>query len=113
MKFWKNLPSWLKGGIIVLVLYGLVTLILIPFGDGSSGSSGCSGDVCLDFPPWILPSLLAGGLLSLLPLPHVSGYWLSKAMLILFPVTYFFLGAIIGLVIGLIKKSIKTINNLT
>ena len=91
---------WLRGGIGLLLLYGLLTAILYPFGTGEW------------FPYWLIPSIIGG-----IPLSALF-HWLSSGIysgiysegltgFTLPIITYFILGAILGWLYGKIKNRNK------
>lgn len=83
---WKNLPSWLKGGIIVFVL----SILLFIFGTYSPMS-------LLTYPTSSLFAVYLEGKLSV-----------GARMFLFFlftAVMYFLVGAIIGFIVGKIRKT--------
>lgn len=105
---WKNLPKWLKGGLIGLGI-GILALLfqLIAFGTAESFKGP------LEFLSWILllltlPSMfitmLLGGLVGSLTgnKEYAEAFFFLGRYLV--PVIYFLIGALIGLVIP--KKKI-------
>ncbi len=93
---------WLRGGIIGVLLYGIITLILIPFGSTTS----CW--IC--FPYWTMPTLIvypiSSWLMSLLPM-QFQFYGGGQPEIRIAAILYFILGMIIGWVYGLIKTKRK------
>lgn len=84
---------WLRGGLIALSIYVVVTLILFPF--------GTIGKECYVFcmPYWILPSIFGGGIFSLFIRPG------HQILIFIIPIfVYFSLGSLIGLLYEKIKN---------
>ena len=87
---------WLRGGIGLLLLYGLLTAILYPFGTGQGEW----------LPYWSIPSVIGG--IPLFALFHRFGYFIDSIGSIIAPIiTYFILGAILGWLYGKIKNRNK------
>ena len=101
---WKTWPSWVKGGIITIIIVIILYLILLPFsGPCSIGTFDCSGG--LNYSSLIgIPAIL-----FILFLEEIS-LFIDNDMLIVIEVFvfsgifYFFIGAIIGWVVGKIRK---------
>ena len=95
---WKNLPSWLKGGIIVSILYLIIGLILIKYPCDSPGSFGgqCWGLEMY----FILISYPVLGILYRLEIDPKNKYLILIATFLV----YFVIGSIIGYIYGKIKS---------
>lgn len=91
---WRDLPTWLKGGIIGGII-GLVALLAIPLGT-FSGDNVDMLIIIAGFPTFLaLPSMFIIGTIS-----HgnvLAGIYLA-------PIIYFIIGAIIGWIVGKFKK---------
>lgn len=95
---WKKLPSWLKGGIILSVLYLIISLILIKY----PCSTGYLRGQCLGLGILFLVLSSPGlGILNLLSIEYSENLYL--AIIFTFSI-YFIIGAIIGWIIGKIKS---------
>ena len=91
---WRELPYWLRGGIIVFIITPLVFLIpLVAF--------PCYGVRC--------PSFISQITIDLLFLPNsiFPGNLLNLSFLLLPMIFYSFIGVIIGVLVGLIYGKIK------
>jgi len=99
MKFWKNLPSWVQGGIIGLVIF----LILSLFPDFSYNLFG--GDTPFSEMLYNLISRMPVFLSSvIIPInSYDEGAGFSRGITIP-PLFWFTVGAIVGLVVGSLKK---------
>ena len=98
---WKELPFWLKGGIIVSIIYLVIFLILkiIP-----CNSSGYLGGSCLGLSVLLLVLLSpASGILNLVGLDNNNIYLVGLLALII----YFIIGAFIGSIIKIVKSKNK------
>lgn len=87
---WKNLPSWVKGGIFLLILNLVLILIFFLITGGRATSNG--NIELLYWPSFLITDLL---------------YWGSNSVLAvtLFSSVFFFLvGAIIGFIVGKVKS---------
>jgi len=95
---WKNLPAWLKGGVILLIIN--IFLILLYFGIKFVIFLSLGNVLPGDHPIVLiyLPSfLITDGL-----------YWgrnTPMAIFIFSSISYFIVGVIIGWIVGKIKKS--------
>jgi len=91
---WKDWSYWLKGGIYALFIYGILTVILIPFG---IIGGGCSGFLCINIPYYFLPALLVTF--------FYGGFINSPATaFVIASFEYFIIGALIGWIYGKIKS---------
>jgi len=101
---WKKWPYWLKGGIISVGIAILSTLVLIPFGTPESGW----------FSYYSIPMFI-GAMPLVVLLALISGmndYAISNAFpgafLLYAAITYFLVGALVGLIYGKIKSKRPT-----
>ena len=97
MKFYKNWPYWLKGGVcalIILIIYAFfVALINLMFG-GVTPFSEWSGKIILSIPVSLVqlwPTLASDDISAMFAI------WLTVSLF------YFLIGAIIGLIVSKIK----------
>ncbi len=94
------MPSWLKGGMIVSILYLIIGLILIKY---PCDSSGYLGGQCLGLGVLFIfissPSL---GILNLLGIEYSKNPYL---VIITTFFVYFIIGSILGWLYGKLKKS--------
>lgn len=97
----KNAKIWLKGGVYAILLFGILTLALIPF------KEMCDSHyfVCISY--WKLPTLPGLGLAMLIETLGIDfGAKPNFVFLIIFSIlAYFIIGALIGLIIGKIKQN--------
>ncbi len=90
---WKNAPLWLKGGIIAVILFIILTVVLIPTG----------GQSILGY--WMIPSLLSFILTYFLAgKMYLSWDHVVPLSLILSVIFYFVIGAVIGKIVSKIKS---------
>jgi len=94
---WKNWPYWLKGGIIVSILYLIIGLILIKYPCGDTMSGGQCWDFTMLF---ILISYSLLGILYRLGIDPQSKYLVLIATFLV----YFVIGSIIGWIYAIIKS---------
>lgn len=92
---WKNWPYWLKGGIILLIIHSILTLIGFLF---LYDSTDPNGDVALIILPNIIIPLIA---LNWMHLPLIFGKWSS---IFYFSIFWFIIGTLIGWIYGKIKS---------
>ncbi|OGZ63043.1 MAG: hypothetical protein A2812_02270 [Candidatus Staskawiczbacteria bacterium RIFCSPHIGHO2_01_FULL_36_16] len=97
------MKTWLKGGLIVVGIYILLTLVLIPMESYWDKGEGFFITI------WALPSFVGMLISSFIPLLHNSSSLLSSLLdltiLIITSLTFWFLiGSLIGLIIGKIKS---------
>jgi hypothetical protein len=98
---WKKMPGWLKGGVLLDILYIIITLILIPFGSTPGGFTT---------PYWIFPSSMGTPIIVLLSGGSIIGgtflyKWLIPLTILFALIIYFLIGSIIGFIISKIKSS--------
>jgi uncharacterized membrane protein YeaQ/YmgE (transglycosylase-associated protein family) len=93
---WKNLPLWLKGGIIAVVLMGIIAGIAF-FIEPKCTSTDCG------FPLWNL-ILLYPAIPVTIPLTSIFEKGILPSLIVL-SIYYFIVGAIIGWIVGKIKFS--------
>ncbi|MCX6720906.1 MAG: hypothetical protein NTW11_03825 [Candidatus Staskawiczbacteria bacterium] len=98
MNFCKNWPSWLKGGIILLVTFLLITIILIPFGF-IGGKCNAGTFFCMNIPYYSLPTIL-----GVLVYKNFINFNSPAVAMLLASINYFLIGALIGWIIGKIKN---------
>ncbi len=93
---WKDWPYWLKGGIIAIGIYAILTLILLPFGETGGHPSVAAWQI-----PSFLPAFLFGALLfSFTKNTTILNFFIPIEIFIF----YFGSGALIGWVAGKIKS---------
>ena len=106
---WKSKQYWLKGGIILVCAYIIISLILLPF------NTTCDGAVMFCPPLAIIPTILGGllwipltGLIDMIvgygSIDNISPI-IEIVILILFSIiSYFIIGALIGWIISWIYE---------
>ena|SRR3989344_1812488 len=102
---WEDWPYWVKGGLLAVTIYIIVTIILIPFGQVKSG-------YFKDVPYWIMYPNFVGYLLSLSLTPSPKpgpflDFMISLNNLLIFiysAIFYFLIGALIGWIVGKFKS---------
>ncbi len=95
---------WLRGGIIALIIYAVVTVILVPF---STLGKECSV-FCLTY--WSIPSFI-GSIIISFPIKILTGStFFMRGSNVFFGAIYFYF--IIGMVIGWVYGKIKRKNNI-
>lgn len=100
---WKNLASWLKGGIIGVSLYGIITLFTFLINQVSSA------DIIIILGNVFILLSIPGILISFLFFGRYDAmYYTSTPKLLVIIISslfvYFLVGAIIGLIAGKIKR---------
>ncbi len=119
LKIWfKTRPPWLKGGLIGLAIY--IGCLLVPvtmfFIGGPIGERNpnlfSAGSLWVTIPfdlVALYPGLIVGGfLMSIFPGIRLMFYDVYRAMLIVIPlnmIMYFTGGALVGMIIGKVKRS--------
>jgi len=104
MKFWKNLPYWLKGGIITTILCLIIALALVPFGDDTGGY--------LILPYWFIPTLIGSAIICTpfvwifgpLAWDNINDFFFHFGFAVTGIIFYFLIGAIIGWIYGKIRN---------
>ena len=92
-----NKKYWLRGGLLVVIAYIIITVILIPFG---TPYSGC---IMLCFPNWFWPTLL-GSLIITIPF-HIDIIAKYEFLFFIFAsASYFSIGMVAGWIYGKIKN---------
>ncbi len=104
---WKDWPHWLKGGVIVAVLYAILFLIYLLVAYSAEGNSQVGGGAGfgLALIPLVLSGIPATFLLSLLP--NSADKSAGVIILLLFVVCvaqWFVIGIILGWIYGKIKN---------
>jgi len=97
--FWKNWPSWLKGGAVVVLLYTVASLFVVGF------SYLCQGDACWAPFGWalalnIFSTLILVYLVDLPPVFIRANVSLFVLYFFISVVIYFIIGSLIGFLIG-------------
>jgi hypothetical protein len=91
----KSLPDWVKWGVYFVLVYGIISLILIPFGEPH-----CGGFMCITFPYSLYPTILVG-FIAMLVLDNLDIYFsdfMFWAIVAIFAsIIYFIIGARIRL----------------
>ena len=100
---WKELPTWLKGGLIGLGIFLIFFLLIILIFNGRCGDMGCAEVWILVFST--LPTVyLTSYFLNLLSIPMGYNY-----LFYLVPgiIQYFILGSLAGYIYSKFRKSTK------
>ena len=113
---WKNLPNWLRVGLIIGII-GLISTLIFLFGVSVLGNT--QEFIIWIFAPFMiisLPGLIASlflgiieicfPLVALCPPPKINPYAGFIISAIFNFIIYFFIGALIGFIIGKIKSKI-------
>ena len=101
---WENLPTWLKGGIIGLIL-GLITFFILLALLLISGFCSFAGiEQCNTLFKKILFIFLSPAILLGIRNIGVYEHFASLMILLFFLTTCFIVGTLIGWIIGLMKK---------
>ena len=102
---WKNWSYWLGGGIILLILYIILAITVNLMCSNSSGSlfTGGGPSSCLGWAILFIFISFSGLLFS-----ELLGFNSGFLILLITSITYFIIGAVIGQIISLIMKKIKS-----
>ena len=98
---WRELPAWLKGGILGIIITILVIILLIFFG----GNYYYTSDQVV--PRWTLMLTYPTEIFKdIFPIPYniADGYLFNFINIIFLIIFYFLPGALIGWIIGKIKS---------
>ncbi|MFZ5955588.1 MAG: hypothetical protein ACOYT4_04115 [Nanoarchaeota archaeon] len=94
---WKNLPAWLKGGIIgaiIIFIVNLISLFIIKLGYSMQLF------FFIDYPALFLSDIFNLGIIF-------QGWQAYLILFIFLPLFYFIIGTIIGWIVGKFKSKIN------